>query len=858
MTGHRRGVGALRALVRLYPPEDRARFETEIVATVEALWAERAAGRRAAQPLWMREALGLLGGAAAAHWHRALRRRVGLAAMGVFAAVLAAYAITLAPTVTFWDAGEFLAAAHSLGIPHPPGTPVFVFLANVWARLVPVSEFAFRVNLMTAVFGAASIALLSVVVLHALGAGDVRDRRMPAALGAACAALVAAFSFTVWQNANETEVYTLAAFAVASCTALAIAWRRHRGSPRAAAMLLLIAYVSSLAVGTHLMGLLAGPAVLAFMGLTMRERPLDRPAARRAEWATWIALAATWLALVATGLGNPGLLVGAGIALAGAVWWAVRAGAGRFAGAVVVVALVGVSTFLFLYLRAGVGPTVNMADPSTWGALADVIARTQYPPRTPLDDPLALSGPDNPGRTLSLLLLQVQNYLQYFDWQWAFGLAPERPAFAAVRLPITLLFTSLGVAGAAELHRRDRGACWMLLLVFLATGPGLVGYMNFKPGFSLAWDRFPGVAMHEVRERDYFFLISFQVWGLFAGVGIAALYRAARERLTRLARGPAGISPSLALPLLGLALVPLALNWRVADRSGGPTAELARDFGYDLLQTVEPYGIVITGGDNDTYPLWYAQVVEGVRRDVTVVVQTLANTDWYVEQLRDRPVAPFNPDEAPWFAALAPAAPPPPVLSWTDEDIAGLAPVRLARDLHVDLGVTRVRYPEGAVLWVSDIVTLRLIQENAGRRPVYFATTAAPEGWVRLSDSLVQEGLALRVYTDRLPDAIPLAPGIPDAGGAPSPPVDLARTGFLVRDVYRYAGLFETSEPVADPTHQRIALSLRNVFLQLANGHLTRGEREDSLRYLERAHHLFPSEWTAELIAELREGGNGP
>ncbi len=834
-----------------------------MAATLEARWTERAAGRRAVVRWWTREAAGLVAGAVAAHWERALTRRLGLIAAGTFAAVLAVYALTLARTVTFWDAGEFLAASHSLGIPHPPGTPVFVFLSNVWARIVPVGDFAFRVNLMTAAFGAASIALFAVVVLRALGAAGGRDRRTFAALAAACGALVAAFAFTVWQNSNETEVYTLAAFAVAACTALAMAWRRHRGTPRAEVMLLLVVYVASLAVGTHLMGLLAGPALLAFMGVTMHERPLPQPGARRAEWATWGILGGVWIALVASGLGKPELLGVAGLALAATAWWGGRAGAGRFLGAAAAVAAVGVSTFLFLYLRAGEGPAVNMADPSTWGALADVIARTQYPPRTPLDDPLVFSGPDNPGRTLALVLLQMQNYLQYFDWQWAYGLAPEQPGVAGVRLPVTLLFASLGVAGAAELHRRDRAACWMLLLVFLASGPGLVGYMNFKPGFSLGWDRFPGIDMHEVRERDYFFLISFQVWGLFAGIGVAALYREARERLTRLAAARAGLVAALALPVPGIALVPLAVNWRAADRGRGPTAELARDFGYDLLQTVEPYGIVITGGDNDTYPLWYAQVVEGVRPDVTVVVQTLANTDWYIEQLRDRPVAPFDPDQAPWFASLAPPVPPPPVLSWTDEDIAGLAPIPLARDLHVPLGATRVHYPAGAVLWVSDIVTLRLLQENAGRRPVYFATSAAPEGWVRLSDSLVQEGLALRVYTDRLPDAARLAPGIAPPGGAPSPPVDLVRTGLLVQDVYRYAGLFETREPVTDPTHQRIALNLRNVFLQLANGHLIRGEHEDSLRYLERAHHLFPSDWTAELILELkgqetRDKGNGP
>ena len=84
--------------------------------------------------------------------------------------------------------------------------------------------------------------------------------------------------------------------------------------------------------------------------------------------------------------------------------------------------------------------------------------------------------------------------------------------------------------------------------------------------------------------------------------------------------------------------MPFALNWSKASRRHGPDARLAADFAYDLLNSAPPYGILFTYGDNDTFPLWWAQEVEGIRQDVTVVCLALANTDWYMRQLRDNPV----------------------------------------------------------------------------------------------------------------------------------------------------------------------------------------------------------------------------
>jgi hypothetical protein len=474
-----------------------------------------------------------------------------------------------------------------------------------------------------------------------------------------------------------------------------------------------------------------------------------------------------------------------------------------------------------------------------------VIRREQYPPRSPIDNPVFPSGAGNPGRDLRIIGLQIVNYLQYFDWQWANGLATTTAVFAPIRLPFTLLFVGLGTRGMAELWARDRSLFWLLLLLFLTTGPVLMGYMNFKPGYSLGWDAFPDGEAHEVRERDYFFTVSFLVWGLFAGMGLAALARSLRERLAGRGAGRAA-----AVAVLAVALVPFALNFRAASRKHTPTATLGRDFAYDLLQTVEPYGILFTNGDNDTFPLWYLQEVEGVRQDVSVVNLSLGNTDWYIRQLRDNPVRTFDTAQAPQFASLAPATPPPALHTWSDEQIAALYPQLLPQGFTFRAGRISRDVRAGTPLYVKDVLMMRLIQENATRRPIYYSVTAGSGNWLGLNDYLVNEGLAIRLQVTAAPDSSRLSPG-----SVLGLPVDVPRTDSLVNTVYRYAGLFRPDSLDLDPTNRNIATNLSLPFLALGQAYEIRGERTLALEYLRKGYHLSPNEELAQVIRLLTTPG---
>ncbi|MDP3774672.1 MAG: DUF2723 domain-containing protein [Gemmatimonadales bacterium] len=782
---------------------------------------------------------------------------LALLAAGV---VLAGYVFTLAPSVTFWDAGEFISASHILGIPHPPGTPMFVILGRVWDAFFPVGTTAFKTNLMSATFSACASGFLFLFMHSILGRGtkgmEAGAARVFRVGGAFAAALIAAYVFTNWQNSNETEVYQISMFAIGAIAWLCWLWRRDRNGPSGAHELLLLIYILGIALSTHLMGLLVGPAVIAYMYHVLRTEPARDPKERQVQWAEFLVAGSLWVTMVGVGIGAWPIAV-LGLLLFGvAAYFAYRAGTLFFAGAALVVAAIGVSGFLYLFIRAGLHPYVNEADPSTWSSLWSVIRREQYPFRSPLDNPIYPHGPDNPGRTLSLLALQILNYIQYFDWQWSAGLQRAYTLLAPARLPFTLLFTGLGIWGATEHRKWDRPTFWFIATLFATTSLGLVLYLNFKPGFSLALQTYADREMHEVRERDYFFTVSYVAWGLWAGLGLAAAYRALRERLSETVPVPA------AGMVFAAALIPFALNFNAASRKHGPSATLARDFAYNMLMSVEPYGILFTNGDNDTFPLWYAQEVEEIRQDVVVVNLSLINTDWYIRQLRDNPARPYRPDSAA-IGLYGREAGPPPACSaawadtldaWaraadrrgpdrqfgmptclhtlTDDQIVGIQPQLLSRDLVLHVGNITHTYPANTPMYVKDIMVLRLIQENLGRRPIYFALTAGSGSRMGLDQYMNQQALAFKL----MPDPVTSGPE-----GLFGTKVDVERTRTLVWDVFRYARLFDVDSLELDPTDDNIAGNLAFNYMTLGEAYRQLGNAELVVANFRKANHLSPN-----------------
>ena len=694
----------------------------------------------------------------------------------VSACLLTLYVITLAPSIAFWDAGEYIATAHILGIPHPPGNPLFVVLARSWSLLLaPLGlPVAVRINLLAAVTSAAASGFLFLVAHRVLS--SFFDARRFALAGAAAAALIGATAFTVWSQSTVNEkVYTISVLVIAAVSWLAVRWRDQKHVAGGERYLLLAIFLMALGSTNHLMSVLPAPALGIFILMTAPS-VLFRKA---------------------------------------------------FLVRVVPLVLLGLSFNFVLPVRAALDPVINEGAPtceSVAGAaqaiytngrsgcpmLADNLTRKQYqtPPVTQRKAPFRA---------------QMAMYLQYFDWQWARGVdASELPGTA--RVPFTLLFGALGALGLYAVWKADR-AIFAYLLVLLATlSIGLVINLNFKYGYSLS-PEITDSLQHEVRERDYFYVGSFLLWGSLAGMGLAWVWHTIAGMAGGVRRYAA------AAPILLIAVIPLIMNWSWASRAGDYAA---RDWAFDLLMSVEPYGVLFTNGDNDTFPLWYLQEVEGIRQDVTVIVGQYLMTTWYPKQLQaltrpDRQRI-FDADLVPGLFA-DPDVPTESIVHLSAEQMDGVGATRLQEDLPISFPGIVVRYPADMVLDRSHQLALSIIHDSIDERPIYFASAGGMMSELGLERWGVRHGLAVKLEMRSLDAPTPdnWVQGSADFGGIW---FDLDRSLELYENVYEYRGIRDRAI-WQDRSTLNIPWQYFAMALQLADAAKVAGRDAELVRRLE-------------------------
>lgn len=669
---------------------------------------------------------------------KAAKRRKRIAswtddAWHVFGLALFVYSLTLAPSVSLWDSGEFIASAARLEVGHPPGAPLYWLLMRVAVMVAPAGCEALACNALSALCCALASMMLARVVRLALiwaRCGTWLSRRV----AATAAGLSWACACSVWAIATCAEVYGAAAFMALFMLWLAL---RHAltGSARS---LLLLSLTAGLAAGVHSMAWLALPAALAVVGharcadLSVKGRALPRWAAALAGAAVGSALTALLFWLNSGGaLDAPflidifavnvlGLPVGMGVAVgvaAAPLILMLLAWRGR--GIVRVVAphamllSLGFMLSLVPMLRAQQGVGVNVGAPADAQSLVDYQSRRQYGNRPLLVGPTYASQPtgvkkdvrmvhvdslsryvprevavdyDYPSDQLSLLPRMTQRdeaaLWAYRVWASPSGMPESIPSFAD---NLRFLFryqlghmmarylmwnmagrqnerlgdggyadgnfvTGIGPVDRARLHEVDveeddeqrtelfaiplllfvvgfglaarRRRLWcLLILLFAVAGPALALYVNMPP--------------FEPRERDYIFILAIASLFAFVGVAVGSISESlealwarkvgAATRAKRIALLGASAVLALALPLFMA-----AQGWGAQDRSGNRVVER---LAVALLDLCPPSSVMLVGGDNDTYPLWYAQEVLGHRRDVRVVNVGLLASPWYVRQL---------------------------------------------------------------------------------------------------------------------------------------------------------------------------------------------------------------------------------
>ena len=611
-------------------------------------------------------------------------KAAALAALAVFAL----YYITISPSAWMWDTGEYMAAAKVLGLPHPPGNPFFMLVANVFGQLPLPGSYAQQINTMAALASALSAGFWFLITERILSGWLPKSWQRY--VGAAMATLIGATAYTVWnQSVVNEKVYTISLFFFTAVSWLMISWADDPDGPKADRRLILVAYLIGLGYSNHPAGFLPLPAV----GVVILIR----------RWQTIL----NWRLVVKS----------------------------------LVVLALGLTPFAYEPIRAAYFPPINEGEPTAclekfeWDCtmssltkqrLMDNINREQY------GDKLERGAPYTG---------QVGMWWLYFKWQWLRDAYNENVALQAI---LAVVFLSLGLMGGYVHWANERRTFWYFGPLMFTLTLALIYYMNFKYGWSQAPELGDSVA-REVRDRDYFYIWSFSAWGVWAALGLVYIWQSIAQLLDRSeddSLDKAGFATRrswiLATPILLVACVPLVGNWNAASHRGD---SFAAEWGKDMLNSVEPYGILITNGDNDTFPLWYAQEVEGVRQDVLVLVTSYLNTDWFVRQVIRNPVREYDAAKGPAIYRYKtwpkPAGPP---LKMTYAEADAVPPYVEIREPQVFRQRNIAANIRPGVLQRDQIITLQMIRDAYPERSVFFSTG----GYHRelgLSGYVVRQGL---------------------------------------------------------------------------------------------------------------------
>ena len=893
------------------------------------------------------------------------------------------YILTIEPSASFWDCGEFILSAYKMEVGHPPGAPLFMMIANFFTQFAfgNTARVAMMVNIMSALAAAATIMFLFWTITHIARRMIVGRKGEPsvgqtvAIIGAGLVgALAYTFTDTFWFSAVEAEVYALSSLMTAVVVWAILKWEEvadQRGNER---WLVFIAYMMGLSIGVHILNLLTIPA-LVFVYYFRRTESVTAKGLAVSTIVSGVLIlfinsivipyttqVGAWFDRVLNGFGMP-VNVGFAIyvvalfaALGVGVWFTQKRGM-KLANLIVTcltVILIGYSSYASVVIRAAAGTPMNSNDPDNPYALLYLLNREQYEAQpiltgvsyaAPITDvkyrtkyyvndegryvgERTVAGYEYPSEFKTLFPRmwssnekhiegykswgQVKGrrvryggevytvptfgenlryffdyqlnfmYWRYFLWNfvgrqsdnqtvgeitdgnWLSGVKPIDEAMLGPQdnLPDSMASNEarncyyflpfiLGLVGLLWQLGKNPRYFTVVLWLFVMMGVALIVYFNSPPG--------------EARERDYVYAGSFYAFCMWIGFGVLALAEWLGKLLKRSEVAPAVVATVVCL---GVPTLLAAENWDDHDRSG---RYVMRDMGYNYLQTLLPNSIIINYGDNDSYPMWYNQEVEGVRPDVRIMNQSYLGGGWYVEQMRQRlnesDALPFSlPKEKYMYAndyiyvedvvdyrvdlkqamAVVRSENPGTKITYSDdlsfdflpqhklslpvnkENVLRAGIVKpedahlIVDELHLDIKASTLEKPE--------MMVLDMLAELDWERPVYFVQPTLLKN-LGLMDYLQYDGFAYRL--------VPIKTPVESVSQMGRIDTDLLYHNFM--EVYRYGNVADPEVYVDHFSRYNLnSIQVRGGFARLAEALVAEGDRERAVEVLNRGVEVLP------------------
>ena len=894
----------------------------------------------------------------------------------------AVYVLTMEPTGSLWDTGEFISCAYKLGIPHPPGAPLFIMLGRLFKLFTP-GDAAIGVNLLSALSSGFTIMFLFWTITHfgrRLVQKDNEELQGNQLFSVMAAGVVGSLAYTFsdsfWFSAVEGEVYALSSFFTAVVFWMILKWDHEdakagdddRKRTFAERWIVLIFFIMGLSIGVHLLNLLTLPAIV-MVYYFRRYKPTLKggivafligciiTGVVQKAVIQWSISSAGWFdRLFVNSFGLPFFsgFIFFFVLVAGLIWlglryakqnqWRfLRLGLWSFA-----FMLIGFSTYVTTMIRANANPGIDMNDVNNPMALVSYLSREQYgdvpllkgqkftaeaeeyadegdayqrvgdryevtgqkrkavyPADQTMMFPRVWDASNDQGHAdyyaqfLGIGKYQDRQtgkisferdpdmadnfkfffgyqvnimYFRYFMWNfagkqndvqglgerrngnWISGISPlDNARLGNQKLMPDSLKNSpannkyyllpfiLGILGVVFQYNKNKKDALIVGLLFFFTGLAIVLYLN--------------QAGPQPRERDYAYVGSFYAFAIWIGLGFFQV----KEWLEKLIKGAAGSYAAAALCFLAVPFLMAVQNWDDHDRS---KKTIAPDLATNYLESCAPNAILFTVGDNDTYPLWYAQEVKGIRPDIRVINTSLLGTDWYINQLRYK-VNNSDPIDVIWNEEqiagekrnVAYHIP----LSQTDTayyDLYTMMKDQVGSDVEnkmyrsqggemlnyffsqrfkvpVDANVVRqngtvtakdsvvneLRFQVGkSYLFKNDAAILNIIAANNWKRPIYFTQPYQ----LGFDDYLRQDGLTYRL--------VPVA----NARGT----ANMDWMFDKIMNKFKY-GSADKNNVYFDEENRRHMVNIRNAHTMLAMNLIAAGRKDDAKKVLQRADQMI-------------------